>query len=80
MKQMILTGLASEQNFSGSTKFYLVFNDGELRVPVTEESAQLVIEAMYKPNGKVLVETPAYDNSQYIVNDEILDEDGVPQA
>ena len=83
MKQMVLTGMAHEQNFSGITKFFLVFNDGELRIPVPEESAQIVIEAMYKPNGEKKAEPPpSYDNSQYVVSnsEEVFDDDGIPQA
>lgn len=48
MKQLILTGLATEQKFGlPSAQFYLVFNDGELRVPVTEEAANVVVQEMY---------------------------------
>ena len=60
MKKMILTGLGSEQRFDrtpagnvdnfeklGVTEFYLVFNDGELRVKVPEEAAHTVVQFMY---------------------------------
>lgn len=51
MKKMILTGLGTEQKFSEghppATEFYLVFNDGELRVPISEEAAQIVVRAAY---------------------------------
>ncbi len=49
MKQMILTGLATEQTFTsnGEAQFFLVFNNGELKVPTTEAAAQIVVQAMY---------------------------------
>lgn len=54
MKQMILTGLATEQSFDqqGQAQFFLVFNNGELRVPCSEQAAQLVVQAMYGPNAR----------------------------
>ena len=52
MKQMILTGLATEQKFGKpDQQFFLVFNDGELRVPITPQAAESVVEAMYSQNG-----------------------------
>jgi hypothetical protein len=52
MKQMILTGLATEQKFGeAEQRFYLVFNDGELKVPASPEAAEVVVQAMYGDNG-----------------------------
>lgn len=58
MKQMILTGLGSEQTFlppngNGAAEaikgavYYLVFNNGELRVPVSQAAAEIVVKHMY---------------------------------
>ena len=48
MKQLILTGLATEQKFgSKEGAFFLVFNDGELRVPITQEAAEVVVKEIY---------------------------------
>ena len=52
MKQMILTAMATEQSFtSPEPRFYLVFNDGELKVPVSQEAAEIVIKEMYGADG-----------------------------
>lgn len=55
MREMVLTGVANEQSFTsdmGEMKFLLVFNHGELRVPVDQSALQLVLEHMAeKPNG-----------------------------
>ena len=43
--RLMLTGIAQETHFSPpSTLLYLVFNNGDLKVPVTEEQAALVLE------------------------------------
>lgn len=49
MKKLILTGLATEQSFigGGQASYFLVFNDGELRVPVSEKAAEVVVQEMY---------------------------------
>lgn len=52
MKKMVLTGMGTEQRFtedgaSDETDYYLVFNNGELRLPTTEEAARQVIKFMY---------------------------------
>lgn len=49
MKPMMLTGLATEQSFEtdGQSQFLLVFNNGEFRIPVPEETVQAVIQVMY---------------------------------
>lgn len=52
MKKLILTGLATEQSFEEEgNQFYLVFNKGELRIPVSEETAETVLRALYEKNG-----------------------------
>lgn len=53
MKQLILTGLAQETDFENpeQSTFFLVFNGGELRVPISEEAAQVVIQHRFGANG-----------------------------
>lgn len=84
MKPMILTGLATEQSFDnlGAAQFYLIFNGGELRVPVSEEAAQVVAQAMVdktpRPapsNGHTQPVPPAMEDP-----DGMLDEDGIAQV
>lgn len=49
MKPMILTGLGSEQDFeTGGTGYFLIFNGGELRVPVSETAAETVVQELYR--------------------------------
>ncbi len=68
MKQLILTGLATEQKFgSKEGAFYLVFNDGDLRVPVSQEAAEAVVKEMYtqqepEPEDQDEVEAPSYNH------------------
>lgn len=48
MKSMVLTGLGSEQDFeTGGTGYFLIFNSGGLRVPISEKAAETVIKEMY---------------------------------
>jgi hypothetical protein len=49
MKKLVLTGLANETDFTNgeAIQYLLVFNKGELRVPVDEQSAKLVIQFMF---------------------------------
>jgi hypothetical protein len=43
--RLILTGISQETHFSPpSLLTYLVFNNGDLKVPVSEEQAELVME------------------------------------
>ena len=99
MKKMILTGLGSEQKFSsiheddgtthhektGSAEYYLVFNDGELRVPISEEAAHVVVQHMYGTTSESKEEEEGSDNGQsFTVPEEDegeggVDEDGVDQ-
>lgn len=87
-KKLEVTGLANETDFendSGEVKYLLVFNKGALRVPVTAEVAQEVLEFMYgKPNGHTeqqvsdASEDPmAYDQDEPSVSS---DEDGIEQV
>lgn len=56
MRKILLTGMSSEQSFIpdennghtklGPTRFHLVFNDGELHVPVSQEAVASVLEYM----------------------------------
>lgn len=50
MKQLILTGMATEHVFmngGGVEAYYLVFNNGEIRIPVPQETAEAVIAELY---------------------------------
>lgn len=81
MKQLVLTGLATEQKFGKQeAQYYLVFNDGDLRVPVSEEAAQIVVKEMYQEVEEA--EEPetgpvdSYDNgSDYVYRSETSSED-----
>ncbi len=58
MKKLVLTGAGSEQKFrhqgeSWGESYFLVFNDGELRVPISAEALQTVIEHMYSADRGV---------------------------
>lgn len=50
MKTAVLTGIATEHHFTGKpenlgkAQFYLVFNEGELRIPVSQEAASVVVK------------------------------------
>lgn len=55
MKQMVVTGLSNEQDFeTGESVFVLVLNR-EIRIPVSEETAALIIQKMY--GGEKVAET-----------------------
>lgn len=83
---MVLTGLATEQSFdkSGAAQYFLVFNNGKLRVPTTEEAAQLVVAAMYgePEDDDEPASTPAVTDHSYVDRDssEEQDEAGVDQV
>jgi len=80
---MVLTGLSTEQKFgSPAPDFYLVFNDGELRVPITASSAEVVVQAMYSSEDLMpeADESPGFDEDLPYSDDDIVDEAGVPQA
>lgn len=91
MKTMILTGLASEQRFGAQKAlYYLVFNNGELRVPVTEQAAEVVIKEMYASDDNPENNDVTDDNSVQSSDDnyqgyqdessDVTDEDGVSQV
>ena len=79
MKTMTLTGLATEQSFNqDGVRYYLVFNNGELRVPVPEEAAEAVISAL--ADGKE-VPAPSYASNGSGDDDFVDDDDdGVAQV
>ena len=57
MKNMILTGLATEQTFDNpEPACFLLFNGGSLRVPISQEAAEIVIREMYGTAPKEEVE------------------------
>lgn len=86
MKTMILTGLGTEQKFESLIKdrnpledieYFLIFNHGQVRVPVTKEAAEIVVKEMY---GSTEEDAPQIDerNDQVSDDEEMLaDEDGV---
>jgi hypothetical protein len=79
MKQMILTGLATDQRFGKpDPDFFLVFNNGELRVPVTQEAAEVVVQTMYGSNGAPPPPTVVERDEDDLHTDP--DDDGIPQA
>lgn len=49
MKRLMLTGLATEHSFTkgGTEQYFLVFNDGEVRIPVPQQTAEAVIQELY---------------------------------
>ena len=63
MRELKLTGVSNEQDLdTEETKFLLVFNGGELRVPVSEEAVQVVLQHRYgeqqSGNGHHVEELP----------------------
>lgn len=54
MKTLVLTAMGSEQTFAngGGTKYFLVFNDGEFRIPCSEQQALDVISILYGTETK----------------------------
>lgn len=73
MRKLVLTGLGTEQPFfpksgnpGAAAKYFLIFNDGEFRVEVTESGAELCVAKMMEGsenNGTPLREVE-YDNSE----------------
>ena len=83
MKPMILTGLSTEQSFDRpEPSFFLVFNQGELRVPVNAEAAEIVIQTMYSGESPVPEpETPYQsDDEDGLHEDRSESEEEIPQA
>jgi hypothetical protein len=82
-KSMVLTGIGSEQDFkTGGTKFLLVFNDGELRVPVSETAAETVLQAMFQDQSKTELAVTQYEEDVEESNSKAPsdDDDGVDQV
>jgi hypothetical protein len=87
MKQMILTGMATEQRFgSPEPQYYLVFNEGQLRVPVAAEAAEAVVQAMYGGQTTEEVRDARFDNNHvdedlaHQDRDDYDNEADIPQA
>lgn len=83
MKPMVLTALGSENNFAtGGTSYFLVFNDGDLRVPISEDAAEAVIAKMY--SQQIETETPtemtSTENHTLTPGGTTDDDDGVDQV
>lgn len=82
---MVLTGLSTEQKFDSHADdpvFYLVFNDGELRIPITASSTELVIKTIYGSSnlpGESRDPEPIDEDLPYS-DDDVVDDIGVPQA
>ncbi len=77
MKPMILTGLGSEQDFeTGTSGYFLIFNNGELRVPVSEKAAEIVVKEMY--GGESTPENPI-EQSETSNDNSSEDDDGIGQ-
>jgi hypothetical protein len=84
MKQWILTGLGQETDFSkdGVVTFHLVFNKGELRVPITEEAARSVIQTAFGGATEQNDPPSVYSREPEDAPDDndIYNEDGVGQV
>lgn len=84
MKKMLLTGLATEQSFTNpNPQCFLIFNDGEFKVPVTQEAAELVVAQMYtkeeEPN-EVEDRYEHIDSAEFGRFENNSDEDGIDQV
>ncbi len=82
MKQLILTGVATEQKLDRSSlTYYLVFNDGELRVPVPEETTEVVLNNIYKPtvDNKDFDQEDDEDSDAWHKDSEFTDDQDIPQ-
>lgn len=91
MKNLVLTGISSECSFErpeqgpaykiGHTSFFLVFNNGELRIPTTEEGAAIAIRIACEDEGAPIRGVPKeqshMDDRQELLEEE--DEDGASQ-
>lgn len=88
--RLMLTGISQETHFHPpSVILYLIFNNGDLKVPVSEEQAELVMEQMgpmlgeeepekAAPEASVrhLIPVPEHDVTE---SNEDEEEDGVGQ-
>jgi len=77
MKSIVLTGFGNERAF-GATEplFYLVFNEGELRVPCTQKAAEIVADFVYKGVQEPVEPEPGPPPQDEVTEDQ--DDDGVP--
>lgn len=88
--RLMLTGISQETHFSPPSSIcYLIFNNGDLKVPVTEEQAQLVLEQldpMLASDEEVKEDPPPRTMPRFIpvqdhdVTDTDEEEDGIGQA
>ncbi len=79
MRQYILTGLATEQRFDSIKPiYYLVFNDGELRLPVPEDTAATLVSLVYT-NAYASKEEPDDDIEDDEDEEDSPEEREVPQ-
>lgn len=72
MRQMVVTGLSNEQDFQTGESSYVLILNKEIRVPVSEELATRIIQAMYGDS-----QTPVVEDDEYKA-EEGRDEDKVP--
>jgi hypothetical protein len=85
MKKMVLTGLAQDTDFEDpeASSFFLVFNGGELRVPISEKAAQVVVEYQYQnneaPSNGKSHPIPTHHQEELDPND-VVDDEGVDQV
>lgn len=76
MKPMVVTGLSNEQDFtSGESVFILILNR-EIRIPVTEELATLILQQMYQDETGTPESAQASIPTTSSFNDE---DDGIDQ-
>lgn len=93
MRELKVTGIAQENDFDsdGLVQYLLVFNKGELRVPVSQEAAQQVLQFIYvEANGQAEPSDPEKfeeddtgkfgGDSAAEESDDFVDEDGVGQV
>jgi len=79
---MILTGVAQESDFTeGTSQFFLVFNQGRLRLPVSEEAASTAIDyfSSEQKNTAVDPEQLAGEQVAYEEGAEIFSSEEPPQ-
>ncbi len=85
MIEFKLTALSSEQSliFGEPTKYYLVFNNGDLRVEVSEAIAEEVIKKVYSDASSSPENKEDSTSNGYMASyteDPNRDEDGIDQV
>lgn len=82
MIEFKLTGLSSEQSliFGSPTKYYLVFNNGDLRIEVNEVIAEEVIKKVYSDSPDTIEDNSSNDSMASYTEDSDRDEDGIDQV